>query len=117
MAPDAVDNSAFIYSIGDWDGCPCQFISSTNTDPATIVSSTQPTVLLMVDPVQQNADGSTADAANPTKGYKVVPGTQVVGVLALQLNADGSLTVEKLPGATSAAAFKGFDDKAVTYVR
>ena len=117
MAPDAVDNSAFIYSIGDWDGCPCQFMSSTNTDPATIVSSTQPTVLLMVDPIQQNADGSAADAANPTKGYKVVPGTQVVGVLALQLNADGSLTVEKLPGATSAAAFKGFDDKAITYVR
>jgi hypothetical protein len=117
MAPEAVDNTAFLYSIGDWAGCPCQFMATNNLDPSTIVPSDHPTVIELVEPVFELPDGAPMKPPEQVKGYKVVPGSQVVGVLAIQLNADGSLTVEKMPGATSAAAFKGFTNNALTYVR
>ena len=45
------------------------------------------------------------------------PGEKVEGVLAIRLNADGTMTVQKMPGATSASAFTGFTSDALTYVR
>ena len=117
MAPDAVDPTAFVYSIGDWEGCPCQFLAVGNPDPASIAPSATPTVLELVEFSYANADGSMMDASRPTKGYRLVPGTQVVGLLAVQLHDDGSMTVEKLPGVTSAASFTAFGQGAQTYVR
>ena len=117
LAPDAVDESAFIFSIGDWEGCPCQFMSFGNSvDPATIKKSDQPTVIELVDFEQVNADGSRMDPSRPTKGYRLRPGTGVVGVLALQVLDDNTMKVEKLPG-KKASDFTGFSDKAVIYVR
>lgn len=117
MAPDAVDNSAFIYSIGDWDGCPCQFMSTTNVDPSTITPSSTPTVLELVDPQYHDSAGAPMDFSRPTKGYTMTPRSNVVGVLAVQLLPDGTLKVQKMPGATSASAFTGFDASALTYER
>lgn len=110
VAPDAVDDTAFIYSIGDWEGCPCQFMSVGNVDPKTIKAATTPTVISLVE-----FDGGKGN--NPSKGYKLTPSSSVVGLLALQVMTDGSMKVEKLPGVTSAEAFKGFSANAVTYVR
>lgn len=117
IAPDSVDRSSFIWSIGDWEGCPCQFTSLDGVDPSTIVPSDTPTVVQLVERTYVQADGSPMDPAHPTKGRRVQAGTTVVGLLALQLHDDGSMTVEKLPGLTSPEQFTGFGPDALTYVR
>ena len=48
--------------------------------------------------------------------YDVVPGT-VMGVVAVQVNGDGTLTIELVPGAEDAAVFKGFGAARRTYRR
>ena len=117
MAPDAVDNSSFVYSIGDWAGCPCQFLSKGNVDPKTITVSSSPTVLVLSEYVQVSASGQGMDPMRPSKGYTLKAGSQVAGLLALQLMKDGTLKVEKLPGVTDPASFKGFGANAKVYVR
>lgn len=117
MAPNAVDNSAFIYSIGDWEGCPCQFMSKGNIDPKSITPSSTPTVLQLEEFYIASADGHPVDEMHPSKGYKLRANDKIVGLLALQLLEDGSLKVEKLPGVTDPKSFTGFSDKAKIYVR
>ena len=117
IAPDAVDDKTFIYSIGDWEGCPCQFMTPDNVDPKTITSSDSvPHVLQMVEFENVNPDGSRWNPMKPTKGYTLKPGKSVVGLLVVQVMADGSMKVEKMPGVTKTAGVV-FTDKAVTYVR
>jgi len=117
IAPDAVDDKTFVYSIGDWEGCPCQFMTPDNVDPKTITSSdTAPRVLQMVEFENVNPDGSQWNPMKPTKGYTLKPGGTVVGLLVVQVMADGSMKVEKMPGVTQTAGVV-FTDKAVIYVR
>ena len=116
IAPEHVDASSFVYSIGDWEGCPCQFMSVGNINPSTITPSATPTV---IDPVEFDyvtPNGSTMDRMNPTRGYKLKPGTKVVGSIAVQVNDDGTMTVEKRPN-EEASTFSGFGPNALTFVR
>jgi hypothetical protein len=114
MAPDAVDNSTFIYSIGDWEGCPCQFISKGNIDPKSITVSATPTVVELYEYYLVKPDGQEMDQMHPVKGYKLKASDRTAGLLALQVLEDGTMKVEKLPGASS---FNGFSAKAKIYVR
>jgi len=116
FAPHNVDPSAFIYSIGDWEGCPCQFMSKGNLNPSSVKVSTTPTVVDLVEFEFTAPDGSRMDPTKPVRGYKLKAGNTAVGSVAFQVNADGSMTVEKRPG-KDAASFTGFSDDALTYVR
>ena len=116
FAPHNVDPSAFIYSIGDWEGCPCQFMSKGNVDPSSVKAGGQPTVVDLVEFEYVAPDGSRMDPSKPVRGYKLKAGNSVVGSLAFQVNDDGSMTVEKRPG-KDAASFSGFSADALTYVR
>lgn len=116
FAPDNVDPSAFIYSIGDWEGCPCQFMSVGNVDPSKVKKGMPPTVVDLVEVGYLAPDGSVMDPSRPVRGYKLTPGSSVAGSIAFQLNEDGSMTVEKRPG-QDAASFTGFGADATTYVR
>ena len=116
FAPDNVDPKSFIYSIGDWEGCPCQFMSVGNVNPSTVKSGGQPTVVDLVEYSQIAPDGSPMDPTKPVKGYTLKAGTTVVGSVAFQVNSDGTMTVEKRPG-KDAASFTGFGSGALTYVR
>lgn len=116
FAPDNVDPTAFIYSIGDWEGCPCQFMSIGNVDPTTVKAGGAPTVVDLVEYEYLAPDGSRMDPSKPVKGYTLSGGTSIVGSIAFQVNADGTMTVEKRPG-KDAASFTGFGQDATTYVR
>jgi hypothetical protein len=116
FAPDNVDSKSFIYSIGDWEGCPCQFLSVGNVDPSTIKAGGAPTILDLVEYSYLAPDGSPMDPNRPVKGYTLQPSTSVVGSVAFQVNSDGTMTVEKRPG-KDAASFTGFGADALTYVR
>ena len=116
FAPDNVDPTAFIYSIGDWEGCPCQFMSVGNVDPSTVKAGGAPTVVDLVEFEYLAPDGSRMDPTKPVRGYTLKGGTAVVGSVAFQVNADGTMTVEKRPG-KDATSFTGFGPDATTYVR
>ena len=116
FAPHHVDATAFIYSIGDWEGCPCQFMSVGNVDPSKVMGGAQPTVVDLVEYELISPDGSRMDPNRPIKGYTLKPGSKVVGSLAFQVNSDGTMTVEKRPG-KDALSFTGFSASAQTYVR
>ena len=55
------------------------------------------------------------NAPQPT-GYDVTP-TSAVGIVGVQVNSDGTLTLEPVPGATDSAAFTRFSDAKRTYRR
>jgi hypothetical protein len=116
FAPDNVDPKSFIYSIGDWEGCPCQFLSVGNVAPSTINAGGAPTVVDLVEYSYVTPDGSPMDPNKPVKGYSLKPGTSIVGSVAFQVNSDGTMTVEKRPG-KDASSFTGFGADALTYVR
>lgn len=116
FAPHHVDATSFIYSIGDWEGCPCQFMSLGNVDPSKIKSGAQPTVVDLVEYEFITPDGSRMDPNRPVKGYSLKPGSAIEGSIAFQVNADGTMTVEKRPG-KDALSFTGFSAGAQTYVR
>ena len=116
IAPDAVDRNTTIFSIGDWEGCPCQFVSK---DPSvtgiSITSSSGTVVVELTDFTFQTASGASVSPSQPSKGYLVKSSGSVVGLLALQVQSDGSLKVEKLPGKTSKSDFTGFSSAAKIY--
>lgn len=116
FAPHHVDAKTFIYSIGDWEGCPCQFMSVGNVDPSTVQAGAEPTVVDLAEYGYVAPDGSRMDPNRPVKGYSLKAGSQVVGSIAFQVNSDGTMTVEKRPG-KAASTFTGFSADALTYVR
>ena len=116
FAPHHVDASTFIYSIGDWEGCPCQFMSVGNLNPSSVKAGAEPNVIDLVEYGYLLPDGSMMDPRSPVKGYSLTAGTSIVGSIAFQVNADGTMTVEKRPG-KDAASFTGFGADARTYVR
>ena len=118
IAPDAIDRKTTIFSIGDWEGCPCQFVSKDPTITGlTITSSSGVTVIELTEFEFYSPAGERVDRGRPTKGYKVVSSGPVVGLLALQVNADGTMKVEKLPGKTSRSEFTNFSRSAKVYTR
>ena len=116
FAPDNVDPTAFIYSIGDWEGCPCQFMSVGNVDPSSVKAGGAPSVVDLVEYEYVAPDGSRMDPSKPVRGYTLKGGTAIVGSIAFQVNSDGTMMVEKRPG-KDAASFTGFGPDAKTYVR
>ena len=118
LAWDAVDPAAIIVSIGDYDGCACQFgVAGNRPSPARITPASG-TVVYVLQKVEQ-VGGTPVSAAPdaPRRGYTVRPGGPLIGLLAVRVNRDGTLTVEKLPGVTDPKQFTGFGAKALTYVR
>jgi hypothetical protein len=118
LAYDAVDPTAVIVSVGDYGGCACQFaVRGNGPDPLSITPASGIVVYELVQPVAVDAEGRLVDRRSPPFGYRVVPNDWVQGLLALRVNPDGTLTVEKLPGQTSRSAFTGFSSAALTYTR
>lgn len=115
LAPHNVDPSSFIYSIGDWEGCPCQFMTVGNIDPSSITVG-EPVVVDLVEFEAVTPDGQRMDPQKPVRGYKLKAGKQIAGSLAIQLVDDGTLKIEKRPG-KDAKSFSGFTNAASTYVR
>lgn len=120
LAKDPVDPSAVVISTGDYDGCACQFAVVGNRPAPEKVTAASGTVVyalaerVLIDP---KTGQPVQDVVRPPIGYKVRPNSVVAGLIAVRVNKDGTLTVEKLPGVTDPAQFTGFGPNAKTYVR
>lgn len=120
LARDPVDPSAIVISTGDYDGCACQFAVVGNRPAPEKVTAASGIVVyalakrVLIDP---ETGQPIQDESRPPIGYKVRPSSVVAGLIAVRVNRDGTLTVEKLPGVTDPAQFTGFGPNAKTYVR
>jgi len=115
-----VQPTNWLLSIGWWKdehGDPVQWLidrDSNQPEPSQLAPSSVVVVYKlrnwMITPSPPKDGGPLAI------GYELVPAT-VVGVIAVQVNADGTLTIELIPGAQDASTFRGFSDAKRTYRR
>jgi hypothetical protein len=120
LAKDPVDPSAIVISTGDYDGCACQFaVVGNKPAPEKVTAASGTVVYALAEPVliDPKTGQPVVDVSRPPIGYKVQPNSVVAGLIAVRVNKDGTLTVEKLPGVTDPAQFTGFGPGAKTYVR
>lgn len=132
FAPNFVDPSMFVVSIGNYNGSSLdkgnpdpgaagasgatQFgIKGNAPDPATIDISSGLNKYELVSQELQMPDGKKWQG-ELVSGIKAVNGTTIQGVLLVQLLEAHKLKVEAFPGKT-AAQVSEFDDKAVLYNR
>jgi hypothetical protein len=116
IAPHNVDTEQYIFSVGDWDGCPCQMVAAPGQiNPSSITAASGTIVYELRELQLQSASGSNWDRGGIwPQNFKVVATNIVTGYLAIRVNADNSITVEKGVGLAK-SAFTGFTSKALTY--
>ncbi len=117
IAPDYIDPTATVVSIGNWQGTAKQLLVKGSADPAKVDASSGMVKYELSDSGYQRAAGGVW---NPTMGLArdlhAVPAGTVQGTIAFQVMAGEKLKVEKFPG-KSAAQVTGFTAAAQTYER
>ncbi len=118
IVPHWVDTSRWIFSIGWWRderGDPVQRlldVASGQPTPAELTPESGAVAYVL-----RNWDTTPRLInASPPIGYTVVP-RDAIGVVAMQVNSDGTLTIELLMDARDASAFQGFTEAKRTYRR
>ena len=130
IAPDGIDPSVYIASIGNYSSYPGQqdmdssgaiqlLIKSATPDPATVGVSTGPVKYELVQKNYVLPNGQSWDNSELQLGVKVMPppaNDQIIATIMAQVTATRSLKFEAFPGKT-AAQVTGFDAGAKTYSR
>lgn len=115
-----VQPSRSLLSIGWWRderGDPAQFlvdVAAGQPHPSSLTVDSGIVVYRLRTWLA--SPGLTNDGPAPI-GYDVVPGPTILGLVAVQVNADETLTIEPMPGAQDPATFKGFTTAKRTYRR
>jgi hypothetical protein len=120
LAPHWVQPSVWLASMGTWvdpTGDGVQFAIQPGPVRPDQLTIGQTAVYELAHWNSTAADGGAIDYAIPPVGYLVTPVTANIGVLAVRVNGDNTLTVEKRPDLTSASSFTGFTSLAETYWR
>lgn len=119
FAPDALDPSGFIVSLGNWPGGPAQFAvrgNKPNPKDVSVASRVVKYELAQPDHVVASS-GRSWDRTSYVKGLKLVPGEgPSKGVVLLQLVGPRQLKLEVFAGRT-ADEVVGFTKAAVMYER
>lgn len=126
MARHWVDPTAWILSIGSWstlDGSDADQrmlrIPEGGLSPEDVTAASGTVVYEIVQPMRIDPDGWTPGppgAPDPI-GYRLTPGPGVIGLLALRVNAEGTLTMELDLAHTRVTEFAGFTSAQRTYHR
>lgn len=122
LAPHWVQPSVWMASLGTWSdaaGDGKQFaIKSGPMRPDSVTAASGTVVYELVSYARTDSLGKDLDHRLPEPvGYLVRPTASVEGILAVRVNGDGTLTVERRPDLKSAAAFTAFTGKAEKYWR
>ncbi len=121
LAPHWVDPSVWYASIGAWSDPAGDFKQFTirpgPPDPEHLTFSDGIAVYELAMWSPTSADGGTINMTNPPIGFLVQVAGPTLGVLAVRVNNDNTLTVEKRPDITRASDFSGFSNRAEKYWR
>jgi hypothetical protein len=106
LAPNAIDPTHFMASVGNYGGTSVQY--ALDQDPAALTTASGAVALKLYTFEYKKPDGTSifGDPQNAVyaSGVTLKPSTQVMGVLLVQLQADGTLKVEKRPGASASTS-------------
>lgn len=118
IAPDYIDPSATIVSIGNWEGVAKQFTVKGKVDPAKITPVSGLTKFeLLSSNSYKEVDGKQWDyKVSPAKPLVAVQESSVLGTILFEVLPGEKLRVEKYPGKT-ATEVSGFSDNALIYER
>jgi hypothetical protein len=114
-----VQPSRWVLSIGWWKderGDPAQWlidIAGDQPEPSQLTPSAGTVVYRLRSWVTSPPQRSEAP---PAAGYELVP-VNVVGLVAVRVNADQTLTIEPVPGEQNPSSFTGFSEAKRTYLR
>lgn len=122
LAPDPIDPSFTIVSMGGWDGGRVvQYgVKGNAPAPSEVTAASGVVAYELVSYQYVTASGAPWVSSEPGRnpafdpGLRARGGDQVHGVLLVQVQADGSLLVEAFPG-RRAADVPGFTDAKVRY--
>lgn len=111
-----MDPSVFMVGVGDFGGSGTAAVVD-KIDPSTVKAG-QVNLLTMREPVYQTKSGRPVDMNTQGDVPKdtTVIGGRILGYLLVRLNSDGTLTLEKRPGASASKSLE-FSSKALTYER
>jgi hypothetical protein len=118
IAPNNIDPSVTIVSIGNWDDVARQYAVKGTVDPAAVNSETGPVKYELVAFNFVKSDGTQwfANGQAVGKGLQAKRETTVVGTIMFEVMAGEKLKVEKFIGKT-ATQVSGFTSAAVIYER
>jgi hypothetical protein len=115
-----VQPGQWLLSIGWWKddrGDPVQWLidlASNQPDPSQLAPSSGVVVYRLRN--WMTSPAPPTDGGPLAIGYELIPAT-TVGVAAVQVNADGTLTIELMPGVEDPSSFRSFSEAKRTYRR
>lgn len=116
IAPDYIDPTSTIVSIGNWDGSAKQLLVSGTVDPTDITEQDGIVTYELKTLRHVTSTGQFWPANSLAIGVHPDQGEAVVGTIAFQVIPGEKLKVEKFPGKT-AAQVTGFTSAAQMYER
>jgi hypothetical protein len=117
IAPDSVDPTATIVSIGNWtNNTAKQFAVIGAADPATVSTDSGMIKYELGQYSYLAPNGSAANTNTLTKGLKLKPNSSAEGTIMFQVMPGEKLKVEKFPG-KKASEVTGFTSAAQIYER
>jgi len=121
LAPHWVQPSVWVASLGTWQDPAGDFkqfaIRPGPRSPDALTPADGIVVYELSDWLITGPHDEMVDFNDLPVGYKVTPGPVVQGLLAVRVNPDGSLTVEKRPDLKKASDFGGAFSNPETYTR
>lgn len=100
IAPDPIDPTATVYSVGNWNGAAKQYVVKGNFDASTITTASGVTKIELVQYQYLQANGQPYSSPVLQKGMKLNKAGQVVGTVLLQVMPNEKLKLEQFPGKT-----------------
>jgi hypothetical protein len=116
IAPDYVDPTATIVSMGNWQGTAMQFVVNGTVDPSKTDKASGPVKYELKRLNYTGPNGEQLDLTKPQRGMRVSQSGAVEGTVLLQVLDGEKLKLEKFPG-KSASQVSGFTSAAQTYER
>lgn len=101
IAPNFIDPSSVIVSIGNWEGKPAQFtVKGKQVDPTTATKENSPVKYELTELTYLKPDGSVW---NPTadgfvKGLTVSQNNPVIGTIMFEVQDDNKIRLQRFPG-------------------
>ena len=115
IAPNNIDPTAIIISMGNWNGKAAQLTAKQAIDPATVTKASGPVKYELTDIGYSDTTGKPLFGSS-VKGMKINQQGQTKGVILVQVLDGEKLKVEKFPDKT-AAQVSGFTSAAQIYTR
>lgn len=103
VAPNYIDPTSVIVSIGSWEGKPAQFTVKGKVDPTTSTKANSPVKYDLMELTYLKPDGSAWNPATDgfVKGVTVNQNGPIIGSIMFEVQDGNKIRLQRFPGKTS----------------